>query len=308
MSKYYNLQLQNNGTSSIPMRFNTTLSIPILEKPSDWDVSVIRFRLPNYATPLFTYINNYFKMTMSYNNNSSTQDVDFIVRDINLPLAVFDIQQVIQMLNKTIGDLYTSLNAIATLPTSDMPYFTYNETTKLISYISNKNYFLSSLSTPIVITVNEAVYTWLMGFPAYFNGTNYNLQVINESGSNVSGDYITMKQQAPSLDLMSDFGGVLLTSDLPIANEYVGSNISMPIIQDYSPSDLDISTFSNFITYNAIVPYRMTRLISDCSFYSVKFDCYVVNSAGTLSIMELPPNCSANIKLQFIKHERNPYA
>ena len=325
MSLYYNLSLKNTTGSSVPLRFDVALNIPFLEKPSDYDVSVVRFVLPNFDNPFLTYSDYYIlpdgthvsvnDMTMSYNGNSVTQHVAMIPRtSISGDMGIWDIQQCVQMLNATIGTLYTALNAIATLPSSDKPYFTYSETSQLISFTANKNYYASTLATPIVVSVDETLLTWIYGMPLYGRipdsrgvPTIYDILVQDLKNNTVSTNYYVMTQQAPSFDRMTDFDRIVLTTNLPIQNEYLGTSTTLPIIQDYCPADLNISTFYNNIVYNAVVPYRQTRLLGDSPFYSIKFDCYTSNVAGTLAQMMLQPNNSANIKLQFIKHDRNPF-
>jgi hypothetical protein len=313
MSLYYNLALSNTTNASVPLRFNVPLNIPFIQKPSDYDVSVIRFVLPNMGNSILTYSTDVLKhmLTMSYNGNSVTQHVAFIARSsIAGDRGIWDIQQCIQMLNATIGTLYTALNAIAALPTSDMPYFTYSETSKLISFTANKNFFASNSSTPIIISFDEPLLSWLYGMPIFTNstGTLFTILVQDLKTNTVSTNYWVMTQQAPSFDRMADFDRVVLTCSLPIANEYLGTEpTSLPIIQDYCPADLDVSTYYNNIVYNAVVPYRQTRMISDTPFYSINFDCYTSSVGGTLTPMILPPNASANIKLMFIKHDRNPF-
>lgn len=322
MALYYNLALQNTTSSYIPLRFDVGLNIPFIDKPSDYDVSIIRFVLPNFDTPITKYSltdNTKYLMTMSYNSNSVTQHVPFVpYTSISGDNNIWDMQQIIQMLNATIGTLYTALNGIATLPTSDMPYFTYSETTKLISYTANKNYFASNLSTPIVVSIDTNLLKWLYGIPLYGRLPNsdgyptiYDFMVIDLKNNTVSTNYLVMVQQAPTFAQITDFDRIVLTTSLPIANEYLGTTTTLPIIQDYCPADLDISTFHNNIVYNAVVPYRQTRLISDSPFYSIRFDCFIASIGSdpdTLRAMVLPPNCSANIKLMFTKHERNNFA
>lgn len=316
MATYYNLSLQNPTDASIPLKFDVSLNIPFIKKPSDYDVSIVRFVLPNFETPLLTFSDNFYKMYMSYNGSSVNQFIQFVSRDSNSSnRSVWDMAQIIQMLNATIGTLYTALDAIVTLPTSDMPYFTYSETSKLITFTANKNYFASSLATPIVISFNSPLLTWLFGLPSFGRipdalgvPTVYDLLVIDLKNNTVSTNYYAMTAQAPSTDILSDFDRVVITSNLPIANEYSGTATALPIIQDYTPGDLDVSTFYNKIVYNAVTPYRQTRLIGDSAFYSIRMDCYVQNSSGTLFPMLLPPHQGANIKIMFTEHDRNNYA
>ena len=98
---------------------------------------------------------------------------------------------------------------------------------------------------------------------------------IYDTGANTVGNICTMTQQAPSFPLMCSFGSLVLTSNLPVVNEYVGQSTRFPIIQDYVPNDLDISTFYDNIVYNAIFPYRTTDLISETPFYSVELNAYI---------------------------------
>lgn len=323
MALSYNLNISNTTNAPIPLRFDVPLNIPFLGKPSDYDVSIVRFVLPNFDVPFLTYkdtatlpdgsVVSINDMKMSYNGNSVTQHVNFLPRTtIPNTRGIWDLQQCMQMLNTTIASMYTALNAIATLPTSDMPYFTYSETTQLISFTANKNYFASNLSTPIVVSFDESLLMWLYGFPLYGRDivdntpTTYDMLVVDLK-DNVTGNYIVMTQQAPSFDRMTDFERIILTTNLPIANEYLGTSTALPIIQDYCPADLNVSTFYNNIVYNAITPYRQTRLLSDSPFYSIRVDCYVAKVSGELVPMTLQPHNSANIKFQFIKHDRNPY-
>lgn len=325
MPLYYNMTLQNTTGHSIPLRFDTNLNIPFIDKPSDYDVSIVRFVLPNFENPIMIYkdtatlengttvsINN---MKMSYNGNTVTKHVAYIPQTSNVTTqSIWDIQHCILMLNTTISSLYTDLNAIATLPTSDMPYFTYSETTKLISFTANKNYFASSLSTPIVISVDLSLLAWLYGFPLYGHTpdiygvpTTYDFLVRDLHNNTVNTNYFVMTQQAPSFDRMRDFDRIVITTNLPIQSEYLGTSSTMPIIQDYYPADMSIDQYYNNIVYNAVVPYRQTKLISDVPFYSMKFDCYAADIAGNLTPMILQTNNAANLKLMFSKHSENNY-
>ena len=110
-----------------------------------------------------------------------------------------------------------------------------------------------------------------------------------------------MTQQAPSFSLMSDFNSVILTTNLPIQSEYVGQSAPLAIIQDYCPSDLNINTFSNNITYNSIFPYRQVSMLGTSPIRNMTFNCYTSDVAGNLTLMTIPPGISANIKLMFTK-------
>ena len=325
---FYTIKVNNTTGIVQPLVFDVNISRPFIQKPSDYYVSVVRFKLPNYNTPLFHFIDGAYLMTMSYNSVSTTLPVIYIPQNsIVGGRAVYEVQGFIEMLNTTIGSLYTALNGLVTLPTSNMPYFTYDEETELMTFTANKQYFLTSAALPIQIQVNQALYQMISGFPTYYNDvTDKFLLWVKDYYDNtvtIGGvNYIQMVQQNSSIPQIIDFGGIILTSNMPISNEYIGSTyinpsystqaglqeVVLPILQDYVPTDFDMSTFWQNLVYNAIVPYRQCALISDQPFSNIRIDAYVSNNSGTMSRMNISPNGSASIKLMFTKKTESKYA
>jgi len=326
MPLYYNLVLNNGSNTSIPLKFDQQLTVPFIQNPQEWDVSVVRFKLPNYETPIMEYVpGTSYNMTMSYNTHSVTQQVVYVPRtSIPGDTHIYDIFQMMEMLNNQIDLLYTALNGIVHLPTTDMPFFEYDPVTKLISITGLAANFESTISLPITISVDNALMTWLYGLPIYGSLPDsqkipqlYTLLFIDYETNTVNTNYLKMTQQAPSFDnYSSGLNGIVLTTNLPIANEYSGSSTTMPIIQDYVPSDKDITTYYNNIVYNAIVPYRQVSMISNSAIYSIKMDCYTT-STGTDAIgngvqiftpMQVPSGGNATIKLMFTLKKQNKFA
>jgi hypothetical protein len=306
MSKYITIQTSNTTDDSIPLSFHASYPIPVVSNPCDYDACVIRFKVPNFETPLFTFKENYYKMYMSYNGTSVNKYVTCEERFTPPTKQVYEYQQIVQMLNATVTSLFGTLGALVTLPTANIPYFTYSETTTLFSFVSHKDYYMTDLATPIVISVNYPLFMWIAGLPCS-QSPNINILVL-DAKNNVSGNYVTMTQQCNTLDLISDFASIVLTSNLPCSNEYVGDFARLPILQDYTPSDLDISTFYNSIVYNAVTPYRQVRLNGNAQIYDITIDAYIVDVNGTLTRCLLPPLQTANIKLMLTEHNRNKYA
>jgi hypothetical protein len=332
MPLYYTLQYNNVSGVLKPLEFNASFQRPLIENPQEWDVSVIRFKIPNYETPIFTFTDNLYYMSLEYNGTYARLPVKYIPQnDAVNNRHVFEIQGFIAMLNYTIknGDplpancLYNEIQKTVMLPTSVMPYFVYDETTKLISLIANDK-FLDTQTTPIRLFVNNALYQMIQGFPTYHytNIHEFHLLVQDYYNYNLyNTTYYKMTQQAPSFGLMSDMSGLILTSSLPIQNESTGiqfsvptdvmnqgQQVSVPILQDFIPTELDISTFSKDIVYNAITPYRQVEMISNSPIYNVNVKAYIQNISGTLTQTQMPPYASANIKLMFTKKKDNKYA
>ena len=278
MPLYYNLNQTNTGTVTIPLEFNVNLQVPFIKKPSDYDVSVIRFSIPNYNTPLFIFKDNYYKLTLSWGAYTVSKNVTYINQTPLPQEYIYEIQAFIQMLNGTIRSLVTTLNTLTgnTLPSTELPYFSYSEVTTLISITANKNFYDSTLTTPIILSIGETLLPMLQGIPIISVSTKlYNIAFNNYNGTNLIPDsnHETMTQQENTFANMVDFAAVVLTTNLPIQSEYIGQQTTLPIIQDYLPADLNINTFHNNIVYNAIFPYRQVRMISDVPFYSITINC-----------------------------------
>jgi hypothetical protein len=269
--------------------------------------------IPNVNSFLFKFVDGDYQMLMYYNGHSVTLPVVYIPHSPDTAYrGIWDIQHMVDMCNATIGSLYTALNAIAPLPTADMPYFTYNNVTQLFSFTANKSYFASNLTTPIIVGINNKLLNFFEGLQFAYtipgNSTMYEIIVADYYNNELQTGYYTMTQQAPTFALYSDFNRLVFTTSLPIQNEYIGSSTAVPILQDYCPADLNISTFRNPIVYTAEFPYRQVRMKSDMAFYNISIDCNSSDIAGNLHLMTLPPNSAANIKLMFTEHAHNKYA
>lgn len=300
---YYNLEAKNTTNESAPLRLYKNLNVPLLHNPSQYQLSVIRFVLPNYDTPIFKFLDNTYKITMAYTTFSVTEFVVFEPRTINNK-NVFEIQHFIDMLNTTIKTAWTNLSLLVTLPSSDLPYFAYDNVSHLISFVALIAAYDNTLTNPITLSINNILFKMLQGLPVTTIGvpdTEYKL-LVQRAGYNINPTgYYQMIQQAPSFENICDFQSIVLTTSIPIENEYIGSDIGIPILTDYCPSDLTIETFHNKIVYNTIVPYRQANIRSTNPLYVIEVKCYWKNVNGELIELFIPPNDTANVKLMFIK-------
>jgi hypothetical protein len=317
-----NVSNQTNIAQKLSFEANST-SAAILEKPDDYDVSIIRFSIPNINTPILTFKDDYFYMKMEYNGHiTAAFPVVYINQNALVSVkSVWDIQNIIDMLNVTLTTCFNTLNGIITLPTSAIPYFIYDEKTCLISFNSDVRYYEASLTNPIKIYYNLPLLNILSGIGSYEviqGGVSWYLMYPKNRIINVVSNILTIAQQAPTIDLYSSFKGLVFTTNLPIKNEttsysYIGGNISqpftIPILQDYLPTDLIVSTFYNNIVYNAVgSPYRQTSLVSSTHLTNMKIDVYYLDSSFNLNSITVAPNLSSSIKLMFTKKLQNKYA
>jgi hypothetical protein len=192
----------------------------------------------------------------------------------------------------------------------DLPYFTYSEINQLISFTANENYYLNTLSNPIRLSINTILLTYLQGFTTHIDSSllsSYIILVMN-TNNNITAQYVNMTQSGFFFSNWLDFDSIIITTNLPIANEYQGSSTALPILSDFVPSTVTISNFHDPIIYNPITPFRQYPLISDSPIYDIKCYCYLSTTYGELRQIFVGPGRSANIKLMFTPKKTNKYA
>lgn len=309
MPLYYNLFQVNETDDVKPCILSSNIETPFLLNPSDYKVSIIRFSIPNYNTKLLEFPQPpiYYKITMTYQTFSYTADVAFIIQNDNYTEQyIYEIQALIQMINAGFAEAWNGLNALVTLPTTELPYIYYTETTQLISYVANKNYYATdgTLSYPINVSINIPLLTVLQGLQIHGLATSpltYQILLYDTHNNNLpDSDHYTMTQQAPTFGTYCDFANVFFTTTLPIKSEYSGSNTANPIIQDFQPNELKISDFRNSINYSAVgAPYRQVDLLSNIPVRNIMFYAYYTDSKGKTQQIYVQPNAAASMKLMF---------
>lgn len=323
MPKIITIKQINNSTIGLPLSFETNLTRPLFignpklsSDPADWDVSVIRFRIPNFLTPLFTFVDGRYSMTARYMSNIFTADMLFVPWNSNIhDRAVYSVQHFVLMLNNLISTVCAGVSA----PTTDYPTFVYDEATELMSYIANKNFFATdgSIPDPVMLNVNAPLSQIIDGIPLY--GSVYGDQILSFNTGNTVGDYHTMKSQTSIAEHIVDFARLVLVSNIPTDNEYIGvtndvnaqNNITqagLPVLMDFSPAEISINNYNNYINFNAIVPYRQVSIRSNLAFDNIVIDVYYETVMAGLQRIVIPPGTSADVKLMFTERSINKFA
>lgn len=205
---YYNIEISNsvnkNGNKDprgIPASYSENLTQPIINNPSDYYLTILRFTIPGSGIPILTMdiqpnqpdINlTPYSFTLNYNNIHIQKFIMFKNwNNQNLPRPpnpirandpyyfIFEYNIMIQMMNTALKEAFNELVAAvapAVLPVTEPPFFIYDETTQLISIIAQKNYspILAGEET-VKIYANTALYTrFLSSLFVQFDGYNKN--------------------------------------------------------------------------------------------------------------------------------------
>lgn len=259
---YYNIKIHNDGIddTNIPIYFNENRGQHLVEKASDYYVSIIRFSLESTNLPVLmmrpdtSLITNpnknrlqlVYKMSFSADNfNTRTQiktrNVIFIppidntnntTLEFNEELKynsfyyLYNIQQFIRMLNKTsedlLNELKTSYSGISGLP----PIFTFEPSSGIISIkyhpITNTTLPEGQQSFTPTIVLNHSLYSALSGFSFNYDANYADEYKLLPDNIKRNPDY----RQAGEGDL-----GVVIGEDYPyiISQDYPSISILNPI-------------------------------------------------------------------------------
>jgi hypothetical protein len=264
-NEYYNIRVDfplnpttTTTTGYIPIVFNTTRTSTVLERPSDYEVAVVRFYLPS-ELPIFIWdtsadgIANFMKIGLSF------EGVDIITDLIYAPYcpicfpanSVLFYQEFIDMINTAYATAFTALKlAKPLMPTTQAPYMTYDANTKLCALFAQTAYD-SGLPNPITIYMNTSMFSRFfpsLPFKGFTNIASYgyaNLLVqdnknnTNASDPTVPAGYIRMIQEYSTLALWNDLQTIFLETDhIPTNPEFEGTanDTTRRILTDFEPT------------------------------------------------------------------------
>ena len=269
--KYQNFSLTNNSATPILAEIVDARDSVILDNPTEWEMSVVRFQvngdliplfipiIPNPAFPLRTNMS----ITLTFGGTSFQEFINVTAEEAKG--GVFYYSQYLDHLNDATALAFVALKAAfpgasATSP----PFFALNPVTQLISMYVQDDYLRSNPGA-ISIALNQYLQA-ILDFPyAQFNGyttpfgNDYVIDVDNHAPllppapragfpiaiTAVLGDVIQVSQEFPTLHLWDNIKSIiLLTNLIPIVRETLPntfgigqnnniSNNSMTILTDF---------------------------------------------------------------------------
>lgn len=280
---YYDALIQEPfATTPVPAIYSVKTKKPILDKASDWSMSIIRFSVPTNFIPLFNFqiqsgptqtdidLGTYsftlvrgattVRTFLRYTNWN-----DFVVvlpkPPSELPplyvqdqqtayYGVFSIQHMVNMMNVAIA---TSWAALPAIPGDEAPYFIYDSESSILSLISLKaNY---NVDTPghTEIYGNFEIYRFLQAFPTRRigsdipDGKDIKMMVQDTRNNSYDATHFQTKQQYATLSDWNDMTSILFQSNtIPSRSEYTTNGGGISVNADNTPSQ---PILNDFITY-----------------------------------------------------------
>ncbi len=310
---------QTTSNQRIPINFNQTRTKPILSNSGDYYIAITRFVVNTQTLPIFQPImldkstnKTIYSITMEYNGTIKQQYMQFTPQILN-PVDpdessyVFTYAFVMEMFNKCLSDCFNQLQSVATLPTTNIPTFTYDVQTKLFTLHLDKSNYGYNESNKINIYFNYAFYNLIASINCINCnknklGQDYQLQplsnvmiqeysttaILNPISSLVFGTTLIPVYPATTFPIMIYVNG---STSQTSSSQYVNQ------LTDFIANELD---FTPYVQYSANV-YRYIPLQNQ-SIINVDVQLYWLNKhTGVYKPVYLASGGSASLKMMFSK-------
>lgn len=327
--QYYNIRIYNdfNVPNLLPAVFKETRVEPILDKPNEYELAVVRFSIPA-SIPIFLWPqtvdpitgnktglpnNALYYVSLRYvpTNTYIHQPVVFVDNCVACayPLGVYNYQDLIDAVNLSYSQAFTALKALQPgMPPTQAPFIALDAPSQLMSLYAQQSYvnanetqvFMSGL---LYDTYFPNFYT-TVDFNAYADPANvrFFIKDLKTNSTTIGGSpYYQMSQSITTLPLWNDFVALVLESDtIPIEPEYEPSqkNVVRRIITDFEPSTAGTNDRQSF-QYFPQGAIRYYDLKSNYPMNQIDVRVYLQAKDGDTYLLQMSPGQYLSIKLQF---------
>jgi len=329
---YYNINIPNRDKDIIPANFNQISNVPILNNPSEYFVSIVRFGFLGSGIPIFTFKDDTYYITLSYDGYDATHPVVYDPEinpvDPSFSNTVFSYNHFMYMINKTFDTCFADLKLNKPLaPPTEAPYIQFNPENDLCSL------YFQTLYDPdvageetIKVYFNNVLYyffdNWFivregLQSPDYkdyrfiIHDCKNNRIESDPNNTNISAlnPYYKNQQEYSTLYNFSDTKTISFKSCLfPTAPEYTQTSTNQvlageKILTDFEPiqSLSDPSGFRGYIQYYANGAYRLINMTTTTPLKNIDLQITYKDELGVDQPLGIPRNSSCSVKLMFIK-------
>lgn len=334
---YCNIQSTNTTNVTQRMDINISRSMPIIENPSQYYLSVVRFQVPTYKYPLIVMpdpLTNPLIVSMNFGGVVKHATVSFTQTNFDpiyndLPNRYFSYQQFITDINTAISSCITQF-PLGPPFNVNHPKFVYNAETELFSLIAPQVwgdvYPYTSLVIPHIF-FNRDLYVFFQNLLTIENTASVssldNLIIITDTINNTipyppvpATPAYEMKQEYSTLWAMTGLTNITLASNnLPIVAENVmdsvfssGTNSSSTTFKILNDFEIvyDKAGVQRSVQYYQPNVYRYTDMVSSSNLYNINLQFYLYSSVIKKFVpLYIDPTFAVTIKLMFKRKELN---
>jgi hypothetical protein len=326
---YYDVVFANGTTGLIPASYTETRTLPILEKQSDWKMSVLYFSLKHINAPLFT-------TTPSLNNFVLAYPPDDIVIEMSVfpvgNVAIYTFDQFLEAFNAQLAVAFAAL--IAAYDTihgagsweSDItkpqipPGIIFNPATQLFTMLADSRMNSNNLPNTVVWAneyILEGLFDGVLTSPTIYFSDGGQVDFIpgyqNTNLVTINGNLLIQNQQNfYSLNQWTDITQLLILSDsFGNRKEFIGSplgassnniltnfiaNIPIPLSGPGSPFNINSG-----IQYTQPGEIKWIDLLEDTSLTRVNLNIAYHDIFGRIIPLNLQPGDTLSMKIVFAR-------
>lgn len=338
---YLNVVFQNNTNQEQLARYSVDKTIPILDRPSNYFASVIRFDVPLNSIPLFIIPivpnqGNPNLTPFTFFINASAVDVIY-VPDNTYPAPiqnqltqvitpyyyVYSFDNLIQAFNTALAAAYIAAGSPGG---AGAPFVIFNPESQLLGLVVSTAFITAGAT----IGINLPLVNYFEGFRLIFNvATNIFTFVLRNTGNNgfnLIGQtipvtpgpggplFLIIQQEYTCMEYWLSLRKIVLISNtIPISYEFVpaydpagsqtGVSVSIPIITDFVPNLEQASESRSIAVYNPTSQYRLVDLLGDTPLYKIDLRIQWQDKLGNYFDVFIEPGQQASVKIAFLRRD-----
>jgi len=313
---YYNVRLNNNlPLSSMPVVFYENRVQPIMNKPDDYELAVVRFKLSTLGLPILIWASQpLLSVTLTHDGVDYTTPLTFINNGTANSVygnSIFNFQEFLNIINLALQTSYDNLKIGFPLSSITKPPFL------LIDHPTNAVYFAVEpayifpigpdvFSTQIYF--NEALYFFFPALQAFATSDQVKTYqiIVQDLLVNTSViqtvPYLIMKSDYPIFALWNDYQSISFESNtIPIVpeNQPAQTNVITALVTDFEPLEEENNRTS--FQYFPQGPLRYYSLSSPVPLSQIDIRVYWQDRFGNSFPLYLPFGQVCTVKLLFRK-------
>ncbi len=329
---YLNISSTNFSLDPVQAVIDVSRATPLLKNPSEYQCSIVRFKIPTTAGALFNFIDildGIYSVTMHFGALSAT--VNLLYNDTgnaipNNTFPIFYYQTFIDMINSALSTCFTTL--AAGVPGSFAPYMIYNIVDQSFSIITDATWedqppFIS----PAVIRLffSQALYNKFNNFitqdtiPPEVPGSTRVIIQNTFHNSITTKDAVAgfvMQQEYSTIALLNSLDSLVIASNnLPVSSEDIIINTlagssgittqTLNIINDFQPLIQEAGSQMSIQYYQPNV-FRYVSMYSTNLLYSFGLQFYTFSAdTNTYQPLYIPYRQSVSLKVLFKRKRLN---
>lgn len=329
---YYNIVIPHipgeTVTKAVYRKQNT---VPILDNPHYYNVSIARFRIGTNQVPIFisTFAvpqsivgETVYRVTLV--NNGNIETVPIIASQTTIPGGLpspfyYTYTRFLKEVNTAINTAFNNLSAGPGLPAGSLiPYITFDQSQNVFTIHAQTAFYDDDepdINRIDIFFNNELLQLLFFGNQYYRNGFNGNTDLLARISfyntfNNIDAGYYHNVQDYSILGIWNSFKSLQIVSNLPIQNEFTENNYerqsgittSQNILKDfivlYSGDEVARTTIDYTVSEYEYIDLKGVEPIRN-----IEISIFWVDTSGNQYPLVLGPGESVDIKLMFKKKD-----